>query len=90
VHQKTQSHFLARVKQNLKVTIQEVLEDGSALVSVVIKDPKNRHRKLGVVQMRQIVGRVMRPNGKWVTVRLWTSLLDARKYPAKELLALYA
>jgi hypothetical protein len=33
---------------------------------------------------------VRRPGGAWVTVRLWTSLLDASTYPAAELLALYA
>ncbi len=90
VCQKTQSHFLVRVKLNLKVTIDQVLEDGSALVSVKLRAYKKGNRKAGVVQVRQIVGRVQRPNGKWVTVRFWTDLLDSRKYPALELLALYA
>ena len=40
--------------------------------------------------VREIVGRVRRPGGAWVTVRLWTSLLDASACPAAELLALYA
>ena len=40
--------------------------------------------------VREIVGRVRRPGGAWVTMRLWTSLLDASACPAAELLALYA
>ena len=90
VCQKTKSHFLARVKRNLKVTIEQVLEDGSALVCVKLSAYKKTNRKASVVRMREIMGRVQRANGKWVTVRLWTDLLDCRKYPASELLALYA
>jgi hypothetical protein len=90
VGQKTQSHFLARVKRNLKVTIEQVLEDGSALVCVKLAAYKKGNRKASIVKMREIAGRVQRPNGKWVTVRLWTDLLDSGQYPARELLALYA
>ena len=79
-----------RVRQNVKSTVQEVLADGSALVRVAVADPQNPNRKQGFVFLREIVGRVRRPGGAWVTVRLWTSLLDARIYPAAELLALYA
>ena len=39
--------------------------------------------------VREIRGRLRRRNGKWTTVRLWTSLLDASRYPARELLQLY-
>ena len=53
-------------------------------------DPWDPNRKAGFVLARQIVGRVRRPGGAWVTVRLWTSLLDASTCPAAELLALYA
>ena len=31
-----------------------------------------------------------RPKAKWSEVRLWTSLVDSRKYPAEEVLKLYA
>jgi hypothetical protein len=74
--------FLLRVRRNLKVRVVEVYKDGSALVEI-------RHGKKTHL-VREIVGRVRRGRGKWSTVRLWTSLLDWRKHPAEELLALYA
>lgn len=82
------SHFLVRVRGNLKVKVVEVLRDGSALARVALRDPHGR--MMGTIVVREIQGRVRRPNGKWVTVRLWTSLLDAAAHPAAELLALYA
>lgn len=90
VGQTVGSQWLVRVRQNVKSTVRQVLADGSALVAVAVADPRNPHRKQGFVLVREIVGRVRRPGGAWVTVRLWTSLLDARVYPAAELLALYA
>ena len=53
---------------------------------VEAKVSKGRARIL----VREIRGRVRRPGGSWVEVRFWTSLLDWREYPARELLALYA
>jgi hypothetical protein len=90
VGQTVGSHWLVRVRQNLKSSVRQVLADGSALVAVAVADPRHPNRQHGFVLVRQIVGRVRRPGGSWVTVRLWTSLLDARAYPAAELLALYA
>ena len=40
--------------------------------------------------VREIRGSVRRPKSKWSEVRLCTSLIDSRKYPAEELLKLYA
>jgi hypothetical protein len=90
VGQTVGSQWLVRVRQNVKSTVGQVLADGSALVRVAVADPQNPNRKQGFVLVREIVGRVRRPGGAWVTVRLWTSLLEARVYPAAELLALYA
>ena len=90
VGQTVGSQWLVRVRQNVKSSVREVLADGSALVRVAVADPQNPNRKHGFVWVRELVGRVRRPGGNWVTVRLWTSLLDARVYPAGELLALYA
>jgi hypothetical protein len=73
--------FLARVKENLKARVLEVHPDGSALVEV-----RSGREKLLV---REIRGQVRRANGKWSQVRLWTSLLDWREHPARELLELY-
>lgn len=88
--QRMGSHFVVRVRQNVKVRVRQVLSDGSALVAVPVADPWHPNRKRGCIWMREIVGRVRRSQGTWVTVRLWTDLWDERKYPAPELLALYA
>jgi SAM-dependent methyltransferase len=90
VGQTVGSQWLVRVRQNVNSSVRQVLADGSALVAVVVADPRHPNRKAGFVLVRQIVGRVRRPGGAWVTVRLWTSLLDASACPAAELLALYA
>jgi hypothetical protein len=81
---KGSSHFLVRVSSHLKPKLLESYADGSALVE--IKPSKGA----GKVQAREIRGRVRRAQGSWVEVRFWTSLLDPKLYPAKELLALYA
>jgi hypothetical protein len=76
-------HFLARVKKNLKRRLLKVYPDGSALVEI------GSGKKTRLV--REILGRVQRGgHGRVTTVRLWTSLLDWRRHPAGELLALYA
>jgi hypothetical protein len=77
-----QRHFLVRVKSNLKRRLVQVLPDGSALVEIGSGE-KTR-------QGREILARVQRGGGgAFTTVRLWTSLLDWRRYPAQELLACY-
>jgi hypothetical protein len=76
-------HFLVRVKKNLTRRLLEVYPDGSALVEI----GSGKMRRL----VREILGRVQRGGrGLATTVRLWTSLLDWRRCPATELLALYA
>jgi hypothetical protein len=75
-------HFLVRVKTGLKRRVLEVYPDGSALVEIRVgKETRQAREILGVVQR---AGR-----GRGTTVRLWTSLLDWRRSPATELLALY-
>lgn len=77
-----QRHFLVRVKSNLKRRLLEVYPDGSARVEIGSGD------KTRVV--REILARVQRgAGGGFTTVRLWTSLGEWRRYPARELLALY-
>lgn len=78
-----QRHFLVRVKGNLTRRVLEVYPDGSALVEI----RSGKAKRL----VREIVGAVQRGGrGKATRVRLWTSLLDWRQFPASELLALYA
>lgn len=74
-------HFLVRVKKNLRATFLQSFRDGSALVEI----RSGKKKRL----VREIVGQVRR-GGRVTTVRLWTSLLDWHRHPAKELLALYA
>jgi hypothetical protein len=72
---------LARVKEDLKAPVLERYPDGSALVEI-----RSGRQKMLV---REIRGQVRRAHGKWSRVRLWTTLLDWRRYPARELLELY-
>jgi hypothetical protein len=77
-----QRHFLVRVKANLKRRLLQVYPDGSALVEIS-SGQKTR-------QVREVLARVQRGSGgAFTTVRLWTSLLDWRRYPAQELVGLY-
>jgi hypothetical protein len=76
-------HFLVRVKSNLKRRLLKVFPDGSALVEI------RAGKKTRII--REIVGRVQRGGGgAFTTVRLWTSLADWQRHPARELLALYS
>jgi hypothetical protein len=78
-----QRHFLVRVRKHLQRRFLEAYPDGSALVEI---------RAGGQTRLvREIVGRVQRGGrGASTKVSLWTSLLDWRRHPANELLALYA
>ena len=76
-------HALLRVKTSLKRRLLETYPDGSALVEIGAGEKKRL--------VREILGKVQRAGrGASRRVRLWTTLLDWRKYPASELLALYA
>ena len=76
------SHFLFRVKANLKASIVETYPDGSALVEIGKGESKMR--------VREIKARVRRPGKAWTDVRLWTSLLNWQRDGAQTLLKLYS
>jgi hypothetical protein len=76
--------FMVRVQERLTATTIQVLGDGSRLVK--IKDPDTG----ADIIVRQIKAKVRRGGKKWVKIRFWTNLLDHKKYPAKELIPLYA
>lgn len=80
------SHLLVRVRKNLKAPVLKVLEDGSAIVQIKVRTPEGTWFRF---QLREIRGVVRDRSGKRTAIRFWTSLFDARKHPAKELLALY-
>lgn len=85
-----QGHFLLRVKQALKARrVIRRLGPDSRLVEVGALDPKDRHRTVQTVVVREIQVRVQRPGFRAVRVRLWTNLMDERQYPALELAQLY-
>ena len=77
--------FLVRVRNDLKPKHLKWLSDGSRLVKVF--DPETSEHFL----LREIRAKVQRVgSSRRTSVRLWTSLLDAREYRAQELVALYA
>ncbi len=76
--------FMVRVQERLSAATIKMLSDGSRLVK--IKDPDTG----ADIIVRQIKAKVRRAGKKWVKIRFWTNLLDHKKYPAKELIALYA
>lgn len=89
---------LIRVPDAHKARVLEVLDDGSALVEVRVCHPRSQRTK-ALLRLREVRGEVWReaPGGQSspqdnarTEVRLWTTLLDAAKHPAAELLALYA
>ena len=82
--------FLVRVSQTPRPRLIEGLADGSAFVEVRLAREEARWLEQDTLLVREVRGRVRRPGGAWSEVRLWTSLTDAKTYPALELLALYA
>jgi hypothetical protein len=83
-------HFLVRVRMKLGVKIMRLLEDGSAMVEVDLRDKAKPRKVLQTLCVREVRGRVWkRGEKKWVEVRLWTSL-SAEQATAKELVGLYA
>jgi hypothetical protein len=82
---------LARVRLGLKAKVLEVFGDGSARVQIILRESgKKKGRAIGLLEVREIRGRVKRGNQGWVEVRFWTDLMDWQQYPAAQLLKLYA
>lgn len=81
------SHFLVRARKGIGRRRVQPLRDGSCLVELSTVDETGE--RFGFL-VREIRGQILRKGKRPVAVRFWTSLLDARRYPAVELLALYA
>ena len=80
--------LLVRVRGSIKARTVEKLGDGSQLVEV------RPARRVGEppadpITVREIHAQVRVPGGQNVSVRLWTTLLDAQAYPAVELVQVY-
>jgi hypothetical protein len=78
---------LVRVRDNLKAQLVKRLADGSALVQVEVREAG---RKVDTLLLREIRAQGVAVSGKRFTLRLWTTLLDAQRYPAKTLARRYA
>ena len=84
-------HFLVRAKQSLKTErVLSALADGSRIVQIRALDPQNYHGVSATLQVREIQAEIRRPGSPVVRLRLWTSLLDEARFPARELAELYA
>ena len=82
------SEVLVRACANVKSRIIKRLRDGSALVSIRLRGEDGIPGE--TINVREIKGRVMKPGSKkWTEVRIWTTLLDEKTYPAMELMKLY-
>ena len=82
---------LLRVKGSIMAReVIQKLEDGSKIIEVAALEPGDTHKELGRMRVREIRGTVCRRGYPAQSIRLWTNLLDAKAYPAKELIALYA
>jgi putative transposase len=83
------SHFLIRVRSNLKVQTVRRCKDGSRVIRVGVRQKGNPRRIVQWLEVREIQAKVGRRGFRCQTIRLWTSLLDWRSAPAKELTQLY-
>ena len=79
---------LVRIRKNLKVRILETLPDGSAVAEV--KVPAVAGEPAAGLRLREIRAGGVGRDGRNFTLRLWTTLLDARLYPALVLARQYA
>jgi hypothetical protein len=77
---------LARVRENIRVQVEQRLPDGSAIVQVPVRDDEREKHSL---RLREIQAHGVGVNGTAFTLRLWTSLLDSEGYPAEELARRY-
>lgn len=79
--------FLVRIRENIKTEVLQRLADGSALVRVPVREAG---RKVGNLPVREIRATAVALNGTRFTLRLWTTLLDPKRYPAETLARHYA
>jgi len=87
--QRVGSHFLFRVRSNIKAKTLRRYKDGSRLIRVGLRQKGNPNRILRWLEVREIRVRIQRQGFRPNYVRLWTSLLDWKDAPAGELASLY-
>lgn len=69
--------FLVPIRDNIKAEVLQRLADGSALVRVPVREAE---RKVDNLQLREICATGVALNGKRFKLRLWTTLLDPKRY----------
>jgi len=84
------SHFLLRASRAVKPRPIRRLRDGSRLVGLPVRAPRNPNRIVEWLEVREIRVHVKRHGHRAHELRLWTTLLDPRTAPALELARVYA
>jgi len=88
--QRVGSHFLFRVRTNLKVEVVRCFQDGSRLVRAPVRKKGQPRVIVQWLELREIRVALGRPGFRTTELRLWTTLLDPKLAPAAELAELYA
>lgn len=84
------SHFLLRASRSVKPRLIKRLTDGSRLVGLPVRAPRNPNRIVDWLEVREIRVRVRRNGQRAHELRLWTTLRDPRTAPALDLARVYA
>lgn len=87
--ERTSSKFLLRVRSNVKSKVLRRFRDGSRIVQITLQTSE-RHKIRWSAEVREITAGVQRKGQRAVMIRLWTNLVDEKRYPARELAELYA
>ena len=90
VCQRVGSHFLLRASRTVKPRPVKRLPDGSRLVALAVRAPRNPSRIVEWLEVREIRVQVGRNGQRTHELRLWTTLRDPRTAPALELARIYA
>lgn len=88
--QRVGSHFLLRASRTVKPRVITRLADGSRVVGLPVRAPRNPNRIVAWLEVREIRVRVARNGQRPHELRLWTTLRDPRTAPALELARVYA
>ncbi len=88
--QRVGSEFLLRASRSVKPRLIRRLPDGSRLVGLPVRAPRNPRRIVAWLEVREIRVQVRRAGARAHELRLWTTLLDPRTAPALELAQVYA
>ena len=88
--QRVGSHCLLRTRRDIKPRVIRRLPDGSRLVQVAVRQKDRPARILQWLDLREIRAQVGRPGFRAHELRLWTTLMDVKTAPARDLVPLYA